>query len=291
MSSLRTRLPLALAVGALVLAGCWGGAGGGKAPGHPPPGKVQVGTLSGRLTDRDSHGPLAQVEVLAQRADEPFLLERAVTDASGNYTFTRLPLGVPIRVVSQPVHGVIAYAAGAGDPVTLAKDVQAGPVDLAFGSVPLTGTVEGAPFRAAAHHRHGRPRHGKRPGGGRREGRGGRHGGTGHVALVQHLAPGAGKGDRIVVRVIRPEPDGSFRLTSVPPGDYEVHYRARMAGAGHRGHPRWGPRVVPVRVEAGLTVQVRRPRVLAGAEALAQEGVADAAEEAERDQAEALALR
>ena len=282
-----------LAGGLLVLLGCWGGSGrGGHAPVPSPPKlREPVGTLTGRLTDRDSGGPLAQVAVLAQRADEPFLIERTVTNLDGTYRLVRLPLGVPIRVVGQPVHGVIAYAAGGSEPVTLAEDVPAEPVDLAFAPVALTGTVEGAPFRAARPPRPDPPGPGRRPGQGRRHGRGARHGGNGHVALVLKRDAGGGRFERILVRVVQPAPDGSFRFSSVPPGAYEVHYRARMAGARRHGHPRWGPRVVAIQVEAGLTAHVTRPaRVLTGAQALALEGVADEAEEARRDQAEERAL-
>lgn len=240
---------LAVAGSLAVLAGCGGKNKGGDKP-KQPAGPValnlaQPGMVTGKLTNRTTSQPLAKVNVLAQDANRPFVFATTVTNGDGTYTLSRLPLGVPLRIVSQPVEGAVVYEAQASDPMTLLKDKPAEAVNLAFTSVPLGGRVEVAkevgtrgPRRRAS------------------------------LALVQRMSLG-GKSVGVVVRAERPGPDGGAKFEAVPPGTYELHYRNRRTAEPqlpHR-HPHRNSRdrrgilvqVGSITVKAGETAHVVRP--------------------------------
>jgi len=190
----------------LALAACAGGGRQGnplreqpRATRIPPPGPTA--TLSGRITDRDTGLALVGAAVVAQDAGRPKILASATTAADGSFTLAQLPLGVPIRVVSQPVTGALAYSAEASAPLTLAQDTPAPPVNLACTRVAQAGRVEGA--------------------------RSTRPGPVHKVALVQERDLGGGDRAKLLIRVARTEPDGSFQFASLPPGNYEVHFLDR----------------------------------------------------------------
>jgi hypothetical protein len=211
---------------------------------------VQEGLLSGRFTDRTTSLPLVQAEVLAQDATRPILLARTITNADGSYTLSRLPVGVPLRVVSQPLGGAVAYGAEVSGPVTLTRDGVAPKVDLAFAPVESTGKIEGTLVS-----RTNRPR---------------------SVFLLQKRDLGGGASVRIVVRAIRTQADGRFSLDQVVPGDYELKVRAGGPrpgrGAGHRRGKGGGMRSLALTVRASETFHVR-------AEALTRHGLASADQE------------
>jgi|GEM_PF-2822558 hypothetical protein len=234
---------------ALTLAACGGH--------HEPSGNraqaatARPATLSGRLTDRVTGVALAQATVVAQNAQNGTLYAKADTGADGSYTLTRLPLGVPIRVVSQPVTGAVVYGTEVSAPVTLVQGTPPAPVDLAFAQVQQTGRVEGARAPRAFPGR--------------------------KVALVQSRDLGGGTTLKVVIRLVRAADDGSFQFNSVPPGDYEVHFLGGRPGHGRQRppqprppqrrphqphHPRrvpGSPRFVAITVHAGAVAHVNWP--------------------------------
>ncbi|MDR3670609.1 MAG: hypothetical protein P4L36_07185 [Holophaga sp.] len=221
------------------------------------------GSLSGRLTDRATGLALAGAAIHAQDTRRPRILAKAVTAADGSYTLTQLPLGVPFRVVTQPITGALAYGAEMSQPVTLVQGTPAPAVDLACAQVAHAGSVEIA----------------RRPGQGRAT----------EIALVQSRDIGGGNTLKLVIRTANSGEDGALRVESVPPGSYEVHFltRDRPGSHPHRpphqprpGHPRPGhprpdhpgpdPRQRPrpnveITVQAATTCHVNWPaRLLSG---------------------------
>jgi hypothetical protein len=177
------------------------------APAQPAPATAQV---QGRLTDHESGLGLAQATVFAQQGTEPVVIATATTDAEGRYTLAGLPLGQPLRVVSQPVTGALSYGLEASAAITLVQGTTQAPVELAFTKVALAGRVEAA---APIRHR------------GRR---------IEALTLVHVKDLGAGQAEALVARVIEPDATGAFQLEAVPPGTYQLRYRR----AGGHGHPR-----------------------------------------------------
>lgn len=233
----------------LAMAAC-----GGHHPGGPPgprPPSVELrpalppATLSGRIIDRDTSLALAGVAVVVQDAAQPRIQATATTGADGSFTLAGLPPSVPVRVVCQPVVGTVAYATEVSAPVTLVRDTPAPSVQLACAQVAHPGRVEGG--------------HAARPGLRRK------------VALVQEKDLGAGNLLKVLIRVARPEADGSFQFAAVPPGKYEVHFLGHGDRRPHRHrhrHPRHPPRnarVVAITVQAGLATQVSWPAALGAA--------------------------
>ena len=214
----------------------------GDTPGAPrqetPQGRSRPGTLSGRLTDRRTGLALAGATVHAQDARKPRILARAITASDGSYTLSGLPLGVPLRVVTQPVTGAVAYGAELSQQVTLVQGVPAPALDLACTQAAWTGAVE-----IARHHRNGRAT---------------------EIALVQQRDTGAGNILKLVLRTAETGADGALRFESVPAGQYEVHFLTR-------GRPRQQPRrdrrprahpVAAANVRAGETAHVNWPAQL-----------------------------
>jgi hypothetical protein len=213
-------------------------------PGQPPRGD---GALSGRLTDQGTSLALADAIVYIQDARKPRVLAKGVTGADGSFTLKDLPLGVPVRVVTQPVAGSLAYAATFSQPVTLAKDTPAPAVNLACAQVAQAGHVELA----------------KAPGQVR----------AAEIALVQKMDTGDGTPQLIVVRTKMSDGTGACRFDGVPPGKYEVHFLTRGGGRPHHRrrpgqggrpprHPGGGRRARPVAeatVVAGGTAHVSWP--------------------------------
>jgi len=189
-------------------------------PGAPPPPRPQTrppepraeGTLSGRITDQATSLALAGATVFAQDALKPRLLAKAETGADGSFTLKGLPLGVPVRVVTQPVAGALAYAAALSRPVTLTREAPAPAVDLACAQAAQAGSVELA----------------KAP----------RPVGVTEVALVQEKDTGEGGRLKIVVRTAMTDAAGACRFDGVPTGQYELHFLT----AGGRPHPHPHPR-------------------------------------------------
>ena len=173
-----------------------------------PNAPLPTGTLSGRLTDRTTHLPLPGVAVIAQYAHEPNFIESAVTDAEGRYTFTQLPLDrARIRVASQPVVGACIYAPEVSTPATMAAETQAPPMDLSFAATQDAGVVEGqAMGLEAGLDRRWRP--GQRL----------------DLGLVHRRECGRGEVERVLVRRVRANDDGTFRFDAIPPGNYEVQF-------------------------------------------------------------------
>ena len=216
---------LVLAGSLLGLLGCGGhGPAARSGTGTPPPARPQTrppqprgdGSLSGRLTDQATSLALAGAAVHVQDAQKPRILAKAVTGPDGTFTLKELPLGVPVRVVTQPVTGALAYAATLSQPITLVKDTPAPTVDLACAQVAHAGTIEIAkaarPVRAT------------------------------EIALVQKKDTGDGNPQIIVVRTEMTDGAGACRFDGVPPGKYEVHFLTRGGRPGHPHMPGHGRR-------------------------------------------------
>jgi len=140
-----------LAGSLLGLLACGGhGPAAQKGSDTPPPARPQTrppaprgdGSLSGRLTDQGTSLALADAIVYIHDARKPRVLAKGVTGADGSFTLKDLPLGVPVRVVTQPVAGSLTYAATLSQPVTLVKDTPAPAVNLACAQVAQAGHVE-----------------------------------------------------------------------------------------------------------------------------------------------------
>ena len=137
-----------LGAGLAALVACGGGGKDDPPVRKPPVPKVfpktrAVAPVSGKLTDRTTSLALANVTVTAQSVNVTRILDTAVTKADGTYTLGNVPLGVPVRVVSQPVTGAVVYATEMSETLTLLRGAAPRQVDLAFSSLPLGGAVEG----------------------------------------------------------------------------------------------------------------------------------------------------
>jgi len=246
--------------GLLVLAGC-GGRHAGPVHDPAPRPAAEAGSLSGRLTDRGTALALAGAVVWVQDAGTPHVLARTATGSDGVYRAANLPFGVPLRVVSQPVTGAVAYATEVSEPVTLVKGQSAPVVDLACAPAAQAGTLEVA--RRPQPMRTGRPA---------------------RIALIQKMDAGGAKGLKVLVRMARAGADGSFRFEAVPAGHYEVRFPVRGRGGPGTGPPRRRrrPRQAPsepgveATVKAGETTHVPWPaRIQAGIDTLDEAGETD----------------
>ena len=231
-------LALNILLGLVVMLGCGGHKSGPPATGSMAAGgagpvaghgaaKAPAATVlvAGRLTDRHSGLPLAQVVVLVQNASNSRLklLGKAVTDGNGSYSFANLPLGVPLRLVSQPLLGVISYDSQASEVITLIQGMPAQVVNLTFEPLHLPGRLEGGPWQGPA----GQVR-------------------PSHVQVVQLKGAGQGQVSKQILRVVTLGEDGSFQAEGLPAGNYELQYgRPAQAGPGQpcfaqplgRSHP------------------------------------------------------
>lgn len=237
----------------LALAGClWGAVSCGgddhtasvapprfQRPQEPPRQSRPAVTLSGRLTDRVTSHPLAGAIVLVQHSERPRVLARSTAAADGTFTLSGLPLGRPLRVVSQPVTGALAYGTEVSQPITLAEGRTAPAVNLACVQVAHPGSIEVARATHAP--------------------------GPTEVALVLRKDAGGGHLLKLVVRTGTTSADGAIRFAAVPPGTYEIHFltrggppRPRPAPGSPRGPHRRRPSV-EVTVQASTITHAQWP--------------------------------
>jgi len=206
------------------LVACGGQRDRGRAAVSP---SFRGGLVSGKLTDRNTSQALGQVVVTAQHANRPYVYARTTSNPHGTFTLSKLPLGVPLRVVSQPVTATVAYTAEVSTPFTLSRNQRPQDVNLSFDTVAQPGSVEVTGFR--------------------------RPGRVTAVALVQKRTAEGHPQARVLLRQARPDANGALRFNSVPPGAFEVHFRTRGRGPQIRG------RVVAITVTAGETTRVTPP--------------------------------
>lgn len=219
----------------------------------PKPTPAPMASLSGRLTDKATSLALANVKVQAQAGDTLKILATATTQADGSYTLAGLPVGAPLRVVSQPVTGAVLYETYVSAPLTLAKDGAPQKADHAFASLPLGGAVDGRIQEVRG-----------------QVTRGG-------LLLVHRVAMPGGKTARAVVRTAANKA-GPFRFEALAPGDYDLVYTRlsphvlHPSGAGHRPrHGAYVQRVQSFTLKAGETHHVEFSRFRAQAEEVPEE--------------------
>lgn len=218
--------------------------GGGGKDDHPvpqagtprvAPPAATVGKITGKLTDLTTSLPLANVKVTAQAVHALKILDSAVTQPDGTYTLANLPLGMPLRVVSQPVHGAVVYGTALSAPLKLVQGAGPQPVDLALSMVGSCGAVAGQ-----VPHRTGRVP-------------------MDELVLVHKVPMPQGETLSAVVRTAPYRP-GAFRFEALPPGTYELRYTDKILILPGPGRPRRAPgptpHVMPVKVKAAETTHV-----------------------------------
>lgn len=111
--------------------------------------KVVTGSISGKLTDAGTAGPLAGATVYAETLDasgNARIVRSATTDASGAYMLDLLPMGATYYVVSQPALGttsVQTYGAKASDGLAMASASPTFTYSAAFTAAPTPGGISG----------------------------------------------------------------------------------------------------------------------------------------------------
>jgi hypothetical protein len=103
---------------------------------------VATGRLTGKVTDRVTNLPLAQVEVLVGEASERDRVFKTQTAADGSFHLEGLPQGKSLLVSTQPVIGSVVYKQEVGAPLVLGQGVQPPDMNLACTQTTTFGNLE-----------------------------------------------------------------------------------------------------------------------------------------------------